>query len=177
MVLYVVRHGETEINRLNLINGQNNPLLNETGIKQALEAGEKLKNIKFDEIISSPLIRALDTARNININNYKITLDNRLMEKDAGPYTEKPVSSINVKEWWKSPSKYDKEGVEPIDKFYKRVMEFLLDLIDNHQNDTILLTTHGGVAVCLESYFKNIPYTKLKEELMPGNAEIRIYNL
>ena len=62
MYLYIMRHGETEDNTKRILQGQKNNPLNNQGKKQALEAREQLKDIVFDKIYVSPLIRAIETA-------------------------------------------------------------------------------------------------------------------
>lgn len=59
-----MRHGETDGNRGNRLQGRADIPLNENGIRQAKVAGEKLlkKNLIFDAVYSSPLQRAMDTA-------------------------------------------------------------------------------------------------------------------
>ena len=60
---YFLRHGETELNRLGLIAGSADVPLNETGRRQARAAAERLAALGIDAIWSSPMQRALDTAR------------------------------------------------------------------------------------------------------------------
>lgn len=75
MKLYVVRHGETDWNKNFLMQGNTNTDLNETGISQAKEIREKLKDIDFDVCYSSPLSRAYNTAKIICDNKVNIKLD------------------------------------------------------------------------------------------------------
>jgi broad specificity phosphatase PhoE len=60
--IYVVRHGESVYNRDDVVSGQNNPKLTALGRQQANETKAKLAKIKFDEVYSSDLQRASDTA-------------------------------------------------------------------------------------------------------------------
>lgn len=61
--IVIVRHGETELNRLNTIQGKGeNPPLNETGIMQANSFFEKYKYEKFDCVFTSALIRTHQTV-------------------------------------------------------------------------------------------------------------------
>ena len=64
-MIYIIRHGQTEKNKANLLQGRSEHPLNETGIQQAQEAGEWFgeHGIIFDSVFSSPLKRAIDTAR------------------------------------------------------------------------------------------------------------------
>ena len=54
MRIYVVRHGETDVNLENRINSLNDDDLNETGISQARMLGEQLKSVNYDLIICNP---------------------------------------------------------------------------------------------------------------------------
>jgi bisphosphoglycerate-dependent phosphoglycerate mutase len=56
--VYIVRHGETDHNRLGIIQGQLNTKLSDLGVEQAKTVGQYLKNVKFDYAFSSDLDRA-----------------------------------------------------------------------------------------------------------------------
>ena len=62
MLIYVVRHGETNANVNGFLQGCTNDPLNENGRKLAIITGQGMKGIKFDYCISSPLDRAKETA-------------------------------------------------------------------------------------------------------------------
>ena len=66
ITLYVIRHGQTDWNIENRLQGSTDIPLNDVGIKQAQESALKLKNTYFDFIISSPLKRAFETANQVN---------------------------------------------------------------------------------------------------------------
>ena len=59
---FLVRHGETEWNRIHRIQGSSDIPLNDTGRAQALNVGGVLSRHRFDLIVSSPLSRAMETA-------------------------------------------------------------------------------------------------------------------
>ena len=63
MKLYLVRHGESECNVQRRLYGRTDCSLTEKGCRQAREVGEKLAGEHIDLCISSPLIRAAETAR------------------------------------------------------------------------------------------------------------------
>ncbi len=77
-MIYIIRHGQTELNITNVLQGRSNHPLNETGIRQAEEAAERLKDISFDVVYSSPLIRAVRTAE-IIVPDLKPIIDERLI--------------------------------------------------------------------------------------------------
>lgn len=62
MLIYIVRHGETDWNRQRRLQGQTDIPLNEKGIKLAEITGEALSQIPFDICFTSPLVRAVQTA-------------------------------------------------------------------------------------------------------------------
>ena len=65
--LVLVRHGQSEWNAKNLFTGWKNPGLTETGIKEAISAGELIKDekISFDAMYTSELVRAQITGNTI----------------------------------------------------------------------------------------------------------------
>lgn len=61
--IYLVRHGETQANRDDIIQGQQDTKLNERGFEQARLVGEALKRIKFHDVMfSSDLSRAVSVS-------------------------------------------------------------------------------------------------------------------
>ena len=66
MKIYVIRHGQTDWNVAGKCQGRTDIELNETGIEQAKQAKEQLKNYNIDQIICSPLKRTRKTAEIIN---------------------------------------------------------------------------------------------------------------
>ncbi len=66
MELYVTRHGETEYNWQQRYTGNTDVPLNHTGKEQAEVLADILATIKFDIIVSSPLVRAIETAETLD---------------------------------------------------------------------------------------------------------------
>ncbi len=87
MKIYIVRHGQTDKNKARQLQGRSNTPLNDEGRKQAQQAAQYFKNegISFDLVYSSPLDRAVETGKIVSGND-NITLDDRLLEMDYGPY-------------------------------------------------------------------------------------------
>ena len=86
-MIYIIRHGQTELNNAQVLQGRSDQPLNEKGIIQAKEASVMLRRhgIHFDYVFASPLIRAVQTAE-IVASEKKPVLDQRLIEMDYGPY-------------------------------------------------------------------------------------------
>lgn len=66
MSIFIVRHGQTDLNLKKKIQGRVDSPLNESGKKQARETREKLLNVNIDLIICSPLLRTKETSNLIN---------------------------------------------------------------------------------------------------------------
>ena len=62
MILYIVRHGETDWNKARRVQGFSDIPLNEYGRHLARQTAEGMKEIRFDLAYTSPLIRAKETA-------------------------------------------------------------------------------------------------------------------
>jgi len=63
--LYIVRHGQTYLNKYERMQGWSNAPLTESGVADAFAAGERLRNVKFAHAYSSDLTRAVNTAEGI----------------------------------------------------------------------------------------------------------------
>ena len=101
MILYVIRHGETKWNVERRLQGRSDVELNEYGIYLAEVTAEALKDVNFDVIYSSPLIRAYKTAEIIRGDrNINIITDDRLKEMCFGDYEGKVTDTL-PDEFWK----------------------------------------------------------------------------
>lgn len=149
MTLWLVRHGETAKNREKKLQGRSNSPLNEDGIHQAESVRDyfKKKRVAFDQIYSSPLTRAVQTARIIAGQDQKISTDDRLLEMDYGPYEgvslESPPPEIRTffTDFVHNPAP---EGMESLDHVKERAGDFLSSLIGAGTGD-ILIVTHAIV--------------------------------
>ena len=165
MILYVVRHGQTQANANHCFNGINEGDLTEIGVKQAEELVPFLKNIDIDYIYCSPLKRTIHTANILNVNNKPIFIDDRIIERECGAYTLQPANLIEDKSalYDKNENKY--EEFEPFSAIIERVSSFIKDLKEKYTNENILVVTHGDVIVGFQEYFnrRNDGYPKTCE--------------
>ncbi len=142
-MIYIIRHGQTELNIRNVLQGRSNHPLNETGIRQAEEAAERLKGISFDAVYSSPLIRAVRTAE-IIAPAVKPVIDERLIEMEYGPYEGKSLRDLGsevltfFRDFVHNPAP---EGMEPLDSVVRRGGEFMMARCRTGGN--ILVSTHA----------------------------------
>lgn len=146
MKLYIVRHGKTDWNVLGKMQGATDIPLNEMGIKQAGMLKEKLEG-KFDLCFSSPLERAVTTAKIIS--GADPIIDERLIERRMGDFEGKPNILYDSKKYWDYKGNYGDYGVEPIQDLFKRLDSFLRELKQKYDDKTILIVSHGATVRAL----------------------------
>ena len=147
-MIYIIRHGQTEMNQANVLQGRSNFPLNEKGAAQAESAAKRLKDQKivFDKMYSSPLIRAVQTAKIVGGELLPLGVDERLIEMDYGPYEgmdlKKPAPEVLhfFSDFQNNPAP---EGMEPLDEVVKRSGEFLEEIKEEAEKYTILISTHA----------------------------------
>jgi len=151
MEIYVVRHGQTDWNIDDKLQGCTDVPLNDTGIKQANITKEKLINIHFSKIYSSPLNRCLETAKILNKDNLQIITDDRLLERNFGDL--EGTQGNNIEDFLIYNKNSDFFNVEPIQTFFSRIHRFLEEIINNSNDDKILIVTHNGVNTAINCFF------------------------
>jgi broad specificity phosphatase PhoE len=176
MKLVFVRHGQTDVNSKNLINGLNDEGLNEKGIEQAKSIIDKIKSYDYDFIICSPLSRARETANIINIKNKDIIYDNRIIERDAGYLTLTPAFS-DESDWWNVNPKCDYKDSELVRHIIERIYNFIDEQKNKYSNKTIIVVTHGGIMRCVNTYFHGIPDDGDLSKINFDNCDINEYDV
>lgn len=175
MKIYLVRHGQCNSN-VNKIYNYKHEDLNNVGIEQARELSKKIKEIDYDIVISSPLLRAKHTAEIINVNNKEILLDDRIQERKHGSLEGQTIEVTDREEYWNyyTDIKYGTE--ESIPDLFKRVEEFLNEL-KTKEYKTVLIVAHSGVSKAFYAYFNGIPKDGKFLNVGLGNLEIKEYDL
>lgn len=180
MRLVFVRHGLTPANKTRMYNGQIDEDINEEGINQAKEAAKTLKDVHFDKIYCSPLIRTKHTCQIINEKGQEVIYDDRLKERTLGEFDGKDLSktSYNVKMHNNYYYNHEGKGVENLKDLFKRVHEFIDDVVNENDDDsTILIVTHGGVIRAVNFYFEEIPEDGDLSFFYAKNCEINVYEI
>lgn len=142
-MIYIVRHGQTELNNRKALQGRSDCPLNKKGILQAQEAKEKLADVAFDAVYTSPLIRAVQTAR-ILVPGLEPVADERLIEMDYGPYEGLSLENLPQEvltffsDFVRNPAP---AGMEQLDSVVRRAGAFMEDRC--RTADNILISTHA----------------------------------
>ena len=151
MKLIVIRHGATEAGAKGIILSRINGPLSSVGKEQAKELATKLAKEPIDTIYSSPLSRAMETAKPLAHKiNKPVKEDERLLEIDMGSFSGQPLDStkavlglscVPLMDSYKFDlTPYDGESDKQV---RKRVQSFLDDLVES-TDKTAIVFTHDG---------------------------------
>lgn len=167
MKLYIMRHGETDWNLEVRLQGCADILLNENGRKLAVVTGQALKDVEFAAVFSSPLSRAMETARLV------------LGERKTPIIPEKRIQEIGFGEWegrrcGKEFNEVPREqmlhffsdtenytappGGEDLSELLGRTRDFYEELVHTpqYEDSNILISSHGAACRALmQSVYKD----------------------
>ena len=172
-MIYIVRHGQTNYNVEGRYGGRIDVPLNKKGISQAHELHEILKDVQFDLVFSSPLQRALETARIICDN--EIIKDERIIERDNGNLEGKLKVEIVEFPDFNDPNE-TKYNIENITDFRNRIYDFFNDIKEKYHRENILIVTHAGVGIYARCFFEGEPKDGNYMNYKMGNCEVLKYN-
>ena len=138
--LWIVRHGETEWSRELRHTGRTDVLLTDVGERQAQAVGEALRGREFALVLSSPLRRALDTAR---LAGFEPEVREELAEWDYGDYEGLRTAEIRerVPDWtiWR----YGAPGGESVAEAGARADRVVAEL--RRADGDVLAFGHGHI--------------------------------
>jgi uncharacterized phosphatase len=160
MKIYALRHGQTDWNAADRIQGRTDIPLNEAGRKQAADAAAAISG-GVDAVVSSQLTRAVETAAIIaeakGLSRDDIIIDERLMERNFGDYEGKPVSSIDAFALRRYTDNLPIPNGESMRAVVGRVFECLDELLPSLEGKNVLLVAHGHVMRPIIWYFEGVP--------------------
>ena len=135
ITLFLVRHGETEENKLRILQGHMPGTLTALGKEQAAAVGVRLAGETFDLMYCSDLRRCKDTAAIMNETlHLPVVYTPLLRERDWG----RSMGGSLLKE--RVPIDPSAESVEAM---FDRAQSFLRLLLENHSGQRILVVSHG----------------------------------
>lgn len=145
------------------------------GREQARRAGQKTreKGLVFDVIISSPLSRALDTAKivasEIDYPHNQIILSDQFIERDFGKLEGRRDLVAGTKYFMDESAIDPYDGVEKLLDLQRRMDDFL-EYLHSLPEDTVLVVGHGGSGRALRRAILQEPLSRRGKSL--GNAEL-----
>lgn len=165
--LFIIRHGETIWNREYRFQGATDIPLSDEGRGQARRVAAFLKDKPLDAIYSSPLSRALDTARAVaSEHGLEVRVLPALQEIDVGEWAGKTWAEIReiwpelVKSWRANPLTSDPPpGGEHYADFRKRCLEAFEGIAAAHSDsEQVAVVCHGGVIRAVVTALLGIPW-------------------
>lgn len=181
--IVLIRHGETEWNRLERFQGRTDVPLNQEGLEQAERLAQRLKEVPLTKIYTSPLIRARKTAEIVN--NYhgvEIIPEEGLTEVDHGHWTGMFKSQVietdgeRYKTWLTRPDTLVVPEGESLADVYRRSVRVIEKIIESSVGETILVCSHDAVNKVLLCHFFGLElsnFWKFKQ----GNGCINIIDV
>lgn len=182
MIIYIMRHGQTVWNVKNITQGRRQNRLSKLGQEQVSEVAKKFKKDDVDIIISSPLMRTMQTTNIVNkVLKTKILRDERIIEIGKGALSGRAKETFTEEE-----KRLKKENpyllkMESVQDVVDRVRDFSGFLLSNFYNKKVLVVTHDIVAFILEKILLKdekdvLNYYEIHEGKY-DNAEIRRFTI
>ena len=162
--LILIRHGETEWNRVGRIQGHTDSALTAEGIAQAEACAARLRDERIDQIIASDLGRAQHTATLLNKPlQQPLRFNASLRERSFGiaegsTYAELdslyPELFSRVRD---VDPHYSIDGAESRAQFHQRVRDSVQTIAAEHAGQRVLVVTHGGVLGAIYRWLHHLP--------------------
>ena len=177
---FLVRHGLTDWNEEGRLQGKADIPLNEMGKNQARETASRLKNENIGIIISSPLLRAKETAEIIaQETGAALIIDERLQERDFGLAEGMPFKERDEK--FGATFHYDWNSTYPEGESHEAVEKRAIEALSHHRkNDdskNVAFVAHGSFLRTLLGNIKNLPKEDIgRQQALPnaGAVELQI---
>jgi broad specificity phosphatase PhoE len=170
MDLLLVRHGETDFNKEARVLGHTDCPLNHVGRSQAKAVAVALEKRQIHSICASPLVRALETARDIAAKKgLEIEVTDGLKEADAGALDGLKVEEMHskypefVKNWKEDIGNTHMPGGESLVQVQQRAWKATTDLFLRHPKDTVVAVTHNFTIICIICKALDLPISYFRK--------------
>ena len=137
--LILTRHGLPDVGETVWLGSQLDVALRAEGRRQAEALARRLAGLRIDRIVSSPMVRALETAQ-IVATGRPVEVDERLRERDYGRWEGMTNAEIEAHDpelmarWESDPAATQAPGGESGDEVAARAASFLADLLDSESH-------------------------------------------
>ena len=170
MELYLVRHGETEWSRARRHTGRTDLPLSTAGEAEAAALGRHLRGLEVDRVLSSPLTRAVSTARLAGFGD-RVELTDALLEFDYGEYEGRTTAEIRATRPGWDLFRDGCPGGETVEDAAGRARALLAELAES--DDRVLLFSHGHQVRILTACFLGLPPDAARH-LFLGTASVSV---
>ena len=162
--ILLVRHGETFDNARQIMQGQTQGCLNETGREQARQVAQRLAQEPVDVVVSSDLQRAVQTAEIIaESHGLTVVTTPLLRERDWGGFTGRFIPDLKGEVW--------PDDIESEEALLMRARSFILYITATYPGKKVVAVGHGIINKAILAVYANCTMREVQRMM---NAEIRI---
>lgn len=184
MEIYIVRHGETVWNEKKLLQGRTDIELNEHGRELARITGEALRDVHFDRVFSSPLVRAYETARLIaGTRDIEVEKCDLIKEMCFGDWEGQNMSALlkdggqDFRYFFKQPHLYHPTANgESFEDVCTRAGRFMTEYIEPLENtcERVMIVAHGAINKAMMMHVKKHPLANFWDGGLQKNCNVII---
>lgn len=165
--ILLVRHGETFDNARQIMQGQTQGCLNETGREQARQVAQRLAQEPVDVVVASDLQRAVQTAEIIaEPHGLTVVTTPLLRERDWGGFTGRFIPDLKGEVW--------PDDIESEEALLMRARSFILYITATYPGKKVVAVGHGIINKAILAVYANCTMREVQRMM---NAEIRILTM
>ena len=162
--IYLVRHGETVDNARQIMQGQTQGELNETGYEQARQVAERLADEPIDAVVASDLHRAIQTAEIIaQKHGLPVVTTPLLRERDWGSFTGRFIPDLRGEVW--------PDDIESEEALLQRALDFLKKMTATYEGKRVVAVGHGIINKAILAVYAHCTMSEVQRMM---NAEVRV---
>ena len=162
--IFLIRHGETVDNALQIMQGQTQGKLNEQGREQARQVAQRLAAEPVDVFVSSDLRRAIQTAEIIAApHGLPVTTTQLLRERDWGSFTGRYIPELKGEVW--------PDDIESEPALLQRAADFLQYITATYPGKWVVAVGHGIVNKAILAVYAGCTMREVQRMM---NAEVRL---
>lgn len=180
MNVYFVRHGQSEANANRVYSGWSQVPLTEKGLQDAANAGKIMKNVHFDKVYSSDLLRARQTCETA-LPGIKYETDVLLREISTGILTGQKHMEVRARYGAAHMAcvekrDYSRYGGENHEMHCARVATFMKNLEENAVDGNVAIFCHDGTCKAILRYVMGVDFHPYRVTNANGSVNIVTWN-
>jgi broad specificity phosphatase PhoE len=174
--IYLVRHGETEMNRRGLLQGQGGFGLTEQGAEDARGAARALRGRGVQLVLSSDLRRARETAAIVReAVHAPVRISRALREIDFGRVSGLPEREVKRRcPLYRVDASFVFPGGESYAGLQRRIVRWFRRLAARPPARTLAVVSHGGTLRCLLAWLAGLPLDSCLGGSVPHGLVARV---
>ena len=180
--IYFVRHGETLWNKEERIQGELDSPLTIKGIEDIQKLAGNLSGVEFDEVYSSELGRAYETASILSDGRHRIKRLKEFNEKNFGDWQGMEIKEIYRKYpmqaefYFNDIKNYNNKEInaESLEHALKRFVLGVRKIVKSLRTGNVLVVSHGTILKLFFNYIDNKDVNELNEKDLMENTSFRV---